>query len=102
MESIPLRIMVESDAKEVAHHTPIPVALYFQGKTLSDIKWNIQLGVLEELPISDPVTWCQCTKKDGTPRRTVDFQALNAHAKCQTQNPTYHPHFIRHGPVPIS
>ena len=37
-----------------------------------------------------PVTWCHrmviCAKKNGKPRRTVDFQALNQHATRETHH----------------
>ena len=51
---------------------------------------DVRLGVLEEVPIGEPVTWCHrmvvCAKKNGKPRRTVDFQPLNAHAKRETHH----------------
>ena len=47
-----------------------------------------KLGVIEKVPLREPVTWCAkmiCVpKKDGQPRRTVDFQALNKAAYRQT------------------
>jgi len=46
--------------------------------------------VIEKVPVGEPVTWCHrmviCAKKDGTPRRTVDFQALNANATRETHH----------------
>ena len=42
------------------------------------------------MPIGEPVTWCHrmviCAKKIGKPRRTVDFQPLNMHAKRETHH----------------
>ena len=39
-----------------------------------------RLGVIEPVPIGEPVTYCHCmivyAKKNGEPRRTVDFQAI--------------------------
>eukprot|EP00111_Clytia_hemisphaerica_P018819 TCONS_00055643-protein len=48
------------------------------------------ITVIEPVPVGEPVTWCHrmvvCAKKDGTPRRTVDFQALNANATRETHH----------------
>ena len=56
------------------------------------------LGVLEKVPIGTPVMWCHhmgiCAKKNGKPRRNVDFQALdnNAfHETHHTQSPFHQP-----------
>ena len=56
---------------------------------------DIQLGVIETVPIGEHVTWCLrmvvCAKKNGKPRRTVDFQALNVHATRETHRLSYKP-----------
>ncbi len=44
---------------------------------------NVRLGVLEPVPVS----MVTCTKKNGSLRRTIDFQPLNAHA---TTTPSRH------------
>ena len=64
---------------------------------------DVRLGVLEPVPIGEPVKWCHrmvvCAKMNGKPRRTVDFQALNAHATHETlQN---HPLSIKLGLFPM-
>ena len=50
----------------------------------------MRLGVLEPIPIGEPVIWCHrmviCAKKNGTPRRTIDFQPLNIHATRETHH----------------
>ena len=50
----------------------------------------IKLGVLEAVPIGQPVTWCHrmvvCAKKNGSLRRTVDFQPLNSHVTRETHH----------------
>ena len=49
---------------------------------------DVRLGVLEPVPVGEPVTWCSrmivCPKKDMTPRRTVDLKCLNKAAARQT------------------
>ena len=43
---------------------------------------DVDSGILQEVPFNEPTIWCArmvCVrKKDGRPRRTVDFQQLNA------------------------
>ena len=49
---------------------------------------DVWLGVLEVVPMGEPTAWCSrmvvCPKSDGSPRRTVDLQALNRTAVRQT------------------
>ena len=51
---------------------------------------DVRLGVLEPVPVGDPVSWCHrmviCTKKNGKPNRTIDFQLLNSHATRETHH----------------
>jgi len=51
---------------------------------------DVRLGVLEPVPVGEPVTWCHrmvvCAQKNGEPRRTFDFQALNAHATRESHH----------------
>ena len=90
MESIPMRLMVDPQAKPVAHHNPIPVPLHWQEEVKAGLDQDVSLGVLEPVPVGEPVTWCHrmvvCAKKNGKPRRTVDFQALNLHATRETHH----------------
>ena len=88
MEAPPLRLLVDKDATPYACHKAIPVPLHWQEKVEADIDRDIQLGVIEQVPVGDPVIWCHrmvvTTKKNGEPRRTVDLQALNRHATRET------------------
>ena len=51
---------------------------------------DIAMGVIEPVLPNEPSHWCVrmviVTKKDGSPRRTVDFQGLNNAAKRQTRH----------------
>ena len=84
MEGPPLKLMVDPLATPVAHHTSVPVPLHWQDTVKAGLDQDVKLGVIEPVPVGEPVTWCHrmvvCPKKNGKPRRTVDFQALNAHA----------------------
>ena len=76
--------MVNPTAEPVAHHTPVPVPLHWQADVKKGLDQDVILGVLE------PLTWYHrmvvCAKKNGQPRRTVDFQALNLHATHETHH----------------
>ena len=90
LEGPPLSLHVNPDAKPKAYHSPIPVPLHWQEEVKDALDQDVRLGVLEEVPIGEAVTWCHrmvvCAKKNGKPRRTVDFQALNAHAVRETHH----------------
>ena len=95
MDSPPMRLMIDPNATPVAHHSPIPVPLHWQDAIKASLDRDVRLGVLEPVPIGEPVTWCHrmviCAKQNGTPRRTIDFQPLNRHGTREThhtQSPT--------------
>ena len=103
MDSIPMRLMIDPEAEPVAHHIPVPVPLHWQEDVKAGLDHDVSLGVLEPVPVGEPVTWCHwmvaCAKKNGKPRRTVDFQALNRHATREThhtQSPFHQARLVPH------
>ena len=94
-----MRIQVDEDIPPVAHHSPIPVAIHWQEKVKAGLDRDVELGVLEPVPIGTPVTWCSrmviAAKKSGEPRRTVDFQGLNKHAVRETHHTQSPSHLAR-------
>ena len=92
----PLKLMIDPEATTFAYHTPIPVPLHWRADVKAGLDRDILLGVIEPVPVGEPVTWCHrmvvCAKKDGKPRRTVDFQPLNKHATRETHHtqPPFH------------
>ena len=74
MDTPPLRLMISDDAIPKASHKAIPVPLHWLEKVKSDLDRDVQLGVIEPVPIGDPVVWCHrmvvTAKKNGDPRRT--------------------------------
>ena len=90
MQGPPMRLMIDTDADPVTVHTPIPVPIHWRDAVKAGIDQDIKLGVLEAVPIGQPVTWCHrmvvCAKKNGSLRRTVDFQPLNSHATRETHH----------------
>lgn len=94
MSGPPLRLMLDNDAT--------PVAIHWQNEVKAGLDPDVRLGVLEEMPIGTPETWCHrmviCAKKIGKPRRTVDFQALNKHTLRETHHTQSPFHQLRQVP----
>ena len=90
MSGPPMKLMIDPKAEPVAHQNPIPIPLHFFKLVKEDLDRDVRLGVVEPVPTSTPLKWCHrmvvVAKKDSTPRRTVDFQALNKHAKRETHH----------------
>ena len=95
MEGPPLELHVDPEAKPIAVHKPIPVPLHWQQEVKASMDKDVKLGVLEAVPVGEPVTWCHwmvtAPKKNGKPRRTVDMQVLNKHVSLKhiTPNPCF-------------
>ena len=58
MDGPPLRLMIDPTATPSVHHSPIPVPLHWQDAVKADLDRDVRLGVLEQVPIGNPVTWC--------------------------------------------
>lgn len=90
MDGPPLRLMVDEAAQPTACHKVIPVPIHWREQVKADLDRDVRLGVIEPVPVGEPVTWCHrmviTAKKNGKPRRTVDLQALNKHAKRETHH----------------
>ena len=88
--SPPLRIFVDEEAVPVAVHSPSQIPLHWQQAVKAGLDRDVRLGVIEKVPVNDPVTWCSrmviTPKTDGSPRRVVDFTSLNKHAPRQTHH----------------
>ena len=104
MDTPHLKMMVDPQAEPVAYHTPVPVPLHWRDPVKAGLDHDVQMGVLEPVPIGEPVTWCHrmvvCAKQNGKPRRTVDFQALNVHATRETHHtlsPFHQARSVPHG-----
>ena len=90
MEGPPLQLNIDANAKPVAVHTPIPVPLHWQEEVKAGLDRDVKLGVLESVPVGEPVTWCHrmviCRKKNGKLQRTVDMQSLDVHSTRETHH----------------
>ena len=58
MEGPPLKLMVDPGAVPVAYYTPVPVPLHWQDDINAGLDQDVKLGVIEPVPIGEPVTWC--------------------------------------------
>ena len=87
-DSPALELFIDPSAKPIACHKPGHVPIHFKEQVEAEIRRDVRLGVLEEVPPNTPSTWCSrmCiqTKKSGKPRRVIDLQPLNKHAVRQT------------------
>ena len=106
MTGQPMRLMVDPTAKPVVHHTPVPVPLQWQDGVKAWLDQVVRLGVLEPVPIGEPVTWCPrmviCAKRNGKSCHTVDFKPLNAHAKRETRHTPSPFHQARSVPIQMA
>ena len=72
MSGPPLKLCIDPNAVPVAHHSPIPVPVHWQERVKADLNRDVRLGVIEPVPVGDPITWCHrmvvCSKKNGEPR----------------------------------
>ena len=75
------------ETRQMVYFSRIASKLYLSLATCIDL---MLLGVLEQVPLGTPDTWCHrmviCTKKNGSLRRTIDFQQLNRHATRETHH----------------
>ena len=90
MTGPPMRLMIDPSATPFVKHKPIPIPIHWQEDIYAGLEQDVNLGVLEPVPVGAPVTWCHkmvvVPKKSGKPRRTVDLQPLNRHAVRETHH----------------
>ena len=86
--SPPIKLHIDPKAQPVAIHKARPVPIHWRDQVLAELERDVRIGVLECVPIVEPTNWCSpmviCPKANGSPRRTVDLQALNKVAVRQT------------------
>ena len=89
-DSPPLRLFMDENAKPTAIHSPAAVPLHWEAAVKAGLERDLRLGVIERVPVNTPTTWCSrmiiTPKHDGSPRRVVDFQAVNDHCPRQTHH----------------
>ena len=87
VETKPVHIHLKPDAKPHAQHVPIPIPFHWKSDVKNDLDLDVERG---PVPIGTPVQWCSrmlvTAKKNGKPRRVVDFQKLNAQCLRETDH----------------
>ena len=77
-----MTVTLRQDAIPYAIHTPIPIPLHWEDAVEKDLMKDVALGIIERVASTIPNIWCArmvvVPRKDGSPRRTIDFQKLNA------------------------
>ena len=90
MSGPPLALHIDPTATPKPCHTLIPIPIHWQEEVKRGLDRDVRLGVFEKVPLGTPVTWCHqmvvCTKKNGSLRRTINFQPLNKHATRETHH----------------
>ena len=75
-------------AKPSAVRTPIPVPHHWKKRVKQDLDRDVALGIIEPVPTGTTTVWCSrmvvAPKKNGSPRRIVDLQKLNAATRRET------------------
>ena len=98
-----MKFFVDPTVKPHAVHTPAPIPIHFREEVKAQLDMDEKLGVIGKVPPNTPVTWCArmviATKADGSPRRTVDLQALNAASPRQTHHTQSPYHAVREIPA---
>ena len=88
MQGEPLNIVMNKSARPVASHIPAPVPIHWQEEVKSGLDRDVEIGVLEKVPVNTPTEWLHrmvlAPKHDGSPRRTIDLQPLNDQSFRQT------------------
>jgi hypothetical protein len=86
MSGAPLEIHLKSDATPKAFHNPIPIPHHWKAEVKAGLDRDVRLGIIEPVPPGTPTPtpspscarMVVVPKKDGSARRTVDLQHLNA------------------------
>ena len=85
-----LKITFKPDAEPQAVHCPIPVPHHWKEDVKAALDADVKLQIIEPVPQGVPTQWCSrmvvTAKKDGTPRRTVDLQKVNAASMRETHH----------------
>ena len=90
MSTKPAHIHLKANAVPYARHSPIPVAHHWKAEIKAGLDRDVENGIITPVPIGMPVEWCSpmvvVTKKNGSPRRTIDLQKLNSQCNRETHH----------------
>ena len=84
----PLQLFVDPSVKPVAIHKAAIIPIHLKARVKADLDRDVRLGILEKVDVNSPVKWLSrmivTMKKDGSPRRIIDYKRLNDAIPCQT------------------
>ena len=84
----PLRLFKDPAVKPVAIHKALIIPIHLKARVKADLHRDVRLGILEKVDINSYVKWLShmlvTMKKDGSPRRIIDYKNLNIAIPRQT------------------
>ena len=90
MAGPPHHIHLSPDATPYACHTPASIPKHWEAEVKQQLDEDVRRGVIRPVPAGEATEWCArmvvVAKKSGKPRRTVDFQKLNACCQRETHH----------------
>ena len=90
MEGPPHHIHIMPNVKPIAFHTPLVVPKHWENEVKKQLQNDVKQGIIRKVPAGEATTWCSrmvvTAKKNGQPRRTVDFQPLNSACLRETHH----------------
>ena len=90
MEGEPHHIHLKEDAVPYACHTPADVAKHWESEVKQKMDKDVAQRIIKKVPPGEPTEWCSrmvvVPKRDGRPRRTVDYQKLNSSCLRETHH----------------
>ena len=89
----PAHIHLKDGAILKAKHNPIPVPYHNREEVKKALWDDVKRGIITPIPIGTPTNWCSTmvitAKKNGKPRRTVDYQHLNSQCNRKQNTRTF-------------
>lgn len=90
MAGAPHHIHLHADARPFACHTPAQVPRHWEREVKKQLDEDVRKEILLPVPAGESTEWCArmvvVAKKSGRPRRTVDYQRLNACCSRETHH----------------
>ena len=90
MSGKPHKFHLKENAIPFAAHAPVPIPHHWKDEVKRQLEKDIEMGIIRKAPIGEPTEWCMrmvtVSKKDGTPRRTIDFQPINKYCERETHH----------------
>ena len=90
MEGKPHNIHLKDNAVPYACNTPAEIAKHWEAEVKQQLDKDVEQGIIEKVPQGEPTHWCArmvvVAKRNGKPRRTVDYQKLNSNCLRETHH----------------